>query len=156
MDNRQSLNMKVLSLQQLLKTNNKLANANRDKLQKKLDGYKLALASHPPERPAVENNGAPAIAPVIKQTEETGSHLVLSQQKIPVKTTVSVISSNEEATAFSSRIKMSAAGRKYIIVSTGDTLFNLSRMSKVTIASLKEFNKMSSNAVKIGQQFYLE
>lgn len=157
-DNRQSLNMKVLSLQQLLKTNNKLANANRDKLQKKLDDYKLALARHPPEKPAVENNGASAIAPIIKQTGETGSHLVLNQQKTPVKTAASVISTNEreEASAFTSRIKMSAAGRKYIIVSTGDTLFNLSRRSKVSIASLKELNRMSSNAVKLGQLFYLE
>lgn len=157
-DNSQVLSMKILSLQQLLKTNSKLTDENRDNLQKKLDSYRVALAGYAKESQPLERNRTLPVIPIIKPVKIVDTSLAINQQKTSAKASppASITNGESEILAFSSRIKTSTSGRKYIIVATGDTLFNISRRSSITINTLKGLNGMANNSVKIGQQFYLD
>ena len=47
-------------------------------------------------------------------------------------------------------------GRKYIIVDKGDTFFNISKRSKISVNELMAINNLKNNNIYLGQKLYLE
>lgn len=54
------------------------------------------------------------------------------------------------------RIKVSKAGRRYIMVERKDTLYSLAKRSNIALSSLIQINKIQNNKIEIGELLYLE
>ncbi len=159
-----TLNIKIMSVQRLLMAQNlSLSPENKKNLRLSLKKYQDQLQQI--------------------NSLSTGSYfnrsLVLAQPEIPAEnrqvvstkikpanstaTTVATVTKSPATQAVTTayppllpRIKTSPAGRKYVTVIKGDTLFNLALRSNNSAEKLRTLNKMSDNNVKLGQVVYLD
>lgn len=150
-DNIPALQMKIITLEGLLNSNN--VKLDRDKLHSVLLRYYSQLQLLQPKQSTNGDvltplNDAQVIAPPMEQDNSTinstsrknnTGNRGISQYKL-----------------LESRIKTTTAGRHYIIVEKGDTLYNLSVQSKLTQEKLMKINNINQNGIQIGRKIYLD
>ena len=180
-DNIQSLQMKIMVLNGMLESNQKLS--NRAQLQKSLSHYQAQLQQLLPSSKtttisgvidnndtiSIKNNLTSASTATTKVTPPVSSKLIKvkttaaadSLTKPPIITAPVAKNSKELAELKSypelqPRIKKAPDGHKYIIVSKGDTLYNLALRSNTSQEQLIKINKLTKKEVELGRKLYLD
>ncbi|WP_158649413.1 tetratricopeptide repeat protein [Aquella oligotrophica] len=140
--NKQYLQIKLVTLNGLIKTEPKLT--NREKIQQTINELKEELG--------IKDNNQQQASQIAATNKITNSTAPVT---IVVKDTESKTTPATNTNNFNSRVKTAADGRSYIIITAGDTLFRISINSKVAIDKLKQINNLKNNEVVTGSKFFL-
>lgn len=113
----------------------------------------------------ISNNSPTAIKPTPISTTKAPLNADIAQRYMTTPTTdknsvtkqttpanISAIN----AMAFESRIQKNTAGRHYIIVEPGDTLYKISQQSKVSEERVTQLNKLKTQNVPLKMHLYLD
>lgn len=141
------LYLKITVLQSLSETN--LKPSDKTKLNQKLAELKAQLLEQFPN-----STEAQALS-----TEKTPQTKTTTQTPliIPVtnENTISIVSRSSNQKNIVSRIEQDPTGHNYIIVQPSDTLYSISRTTKVSVEQITRLNKLKSNNLPVGKKLYL-
>lgn len=140
--NKQYLQIKLVTLNGLIKTETKLN--NREKIQQTINELKEQLG--------IKDNNQRQVSQIPVTNKIANSTPTVT---ITVKNTANKVIPATNTSGFSNRIKTTADGRNYIIITAGDTLFRISINSKVTVEKLKQINNLKNNEVVTGSKLFL-
>jgi LysM repeat protein len=79
---------------------------------------------------------------------------VTSKKNNPVKAPPA--KTNSTTANFKSRIKTSPHGKHYIVIESGDTLYNISEKSHVSSTKLVKINHLKTDYVPLDTKFFLD
>ncbi len=151
-----TLNIKIMSAQRLLMAQDlSLSPENKKNLQLSLKKYQNQLQQI---NSSTTNSNLKSNMTIAKPKMPAENRQMASPQIIPARSTMTTnavtltnaLANQAVTTAYPSllpRIKTSSAGRKYVTVIKGDTLFNLALRSNNSAEKLRTLNKMSDNNV---------
>ena len=161
--NKDLLNLKIMALNGLLKSNTTLS--NRQELQNQLNDL-IRQKTILDENPNLAQNKTSSMTSAINQE----AALAASEPQQFAETTTSTIANNTTDSKVSAAstsqatsntgtnngwIKQDANGRNYIIVSQGDTLYNISKRANLSVQQIITLNKLKSKNVSLGSKIYL-
>lgn len=167
-DNAQSLQIKITILKALLASSIMLP--DRQKLQTALTNNQRALLAIQANAPVKPPESQTVLTPMIDDTlvadktslEITESTVAKSAPIIVVNSALN--SSNNKKSITNNTLRdysplqttTAKDGRHYIIVKSGDTLYNIAQRSKTTQAKLLKLNQIKMNEVQLGSKLYLD
>ena len=141
------LYLKITVLQSLSKTNLKLN--DKTKLNQKLAELKAQLLEQFPNSIEAQSLGTEK-TPLMKTTTQTPLIIPVTNEN-----TISIVNSSPNQKDIVSRIEKDSNGRSYITVQPDDTLYSISRITKVSVEQISRLNKLKSNNLPIGKKLYL-
>lgn len=161
----ESLQMKITALSGLQSAN--LSAKNRKILANRIKQLKQQLKDLSPETAndivtiaPVSNKTSANIkpAPAVKTTPQSTATItkstVTSKKNNPVKAPPA--KTNSTTANFKSRIKTSPHGKHYIVIESGDTLYNISEKSHVSSTKLVKINHLKTDYVPLDTKFFLD
>jgi type IV pilus assembly protein PilF len=141
------LYLKITVLQLLSKTNLKLN--DKTKLNQKLAELKAQLLEQFPSSTEAQSLSTEKATPT-KTTTQTPLIIPVTNEN-----TISIVNSGSNQKNTVSRIEKDSNGRSYIIVQPADTLYSISRTTKVSVEQITRLNKLKSNNLPVGKKLYL-
>jgi type IV pilus assembly protein PilF len=141
------LYLKITVLQSLSKTN--LKPNDKNNLNQKLAEFKAQLLEQFPNSTEAQSLGTEKTSPT-KTTAQAPLIIPVSNEK-----TTSAASSSSNQKDIISRIEKDSNGHSYIIVQADDTLYSISRTTKVSINQITRLNNLKSNNLAVGKKIYL-
>ena len=142
--NKQYLQLKLITLNALLKSGIKLA--DRNKLEQSRTLIKQQLGMTEPDQDKVIDK--PSIKVI--NLKETGTTKIITPLEAP-----SSNSKNLACNKLNPRVKTSKTGKNYILIQPGDTLFRISLDCNITASQLKQINHLKNNEVVLGSKLFL-